>query len=222
MGQAVLVDNQIDDGREVVERLASNGFDVTAAAWVKPSEDDRWFLYIASKEVDAKGLTAAFGALRVAMEGMNEPWLSVFEVKFIRTTDPITKDLLDIQRRHPGPFARRSRPPRLGDLATDEVYVYPPIADTGPDARWYGISVMVFPEGNGADAYRVEFWPRQVRAALRPGGQPSRVPRPASVRVVGGQVADYRSPEQPLPHVSQSDYEQKALEAVTQLAGTPA
>ena len=58
MDQALLVEQQIDDGQEFFDLLISDGFDVSAAAWVKPSEEDRWLLYLVSKVVDDRGLSA--------------------------------------------------------------------------------------------------------------------------------------------------------------------
>src|SRR5205823_208896 len=93
-------------------------------------------------------------------------------------------------------------------------------ANGASDGRCRGISIVVFPEPQPEGAYRVEFWPHEPQAALGLDGQPRRVPRPAAVRVEGGRVTEYRPPEKPLPHLGQSDYEQKALEAVAQLAAT--
>jgi len=44
------------------------------------------------------------------------------------------------------------------------------------------------------------------------------VPRPAQVLVKDGQVIEYRPPEKAVPHLTQSDYEKKALEVVQQTA----
>jgi len=63
MDQALLVEQQINDGRELIDHLIGDGFDVSAAAWVKPSEEDCWLLYLVSREVDQHGLSAAYRAV---------------------------------------------------------------------------------------------------------------------------------------------------------------
>ena len=64
MHTAPLVVDQIEDGRKLIEQLASDGFDVTVAFWVRFQfeEDGPWF-YIVSKTVDKEGLHAAYLAV---------------------------------------------------------------------------------------------------------------------------------------------------------------
>lgn len=47
MDQGTLVENRVDDGARIVEKLRESGFDVAAAWWMKTSEEGQWFLYIA-------------------------------------------------------------------------------------------------------------------------------------------------------------------------------
>ena len=53
MDTELLVENRIDDGQRLLIELVRDGFDVSAAAWLKTSEEGLWFLYIGSKSVDA-------------------------------------------------------------------------------------------------------------------------------------------------------------------------
>jgi hypothetical protein len=214
--QVALVDEQIDDARKLINQLLEDGFDVAGAAWVKPTEGDRWLLYIVSKAVDEGPLAAAYRALYPALQRLELTWFALGGIKLIGVSNPIARDILDIQRRFPSQRPTRTRGPRLGELAVDETYVYP--APVRPEEKWRVVSIMVYPEGGGPEAYCVEFWPREPAAIVAPGGQPQRVPRPARVWVEGERVARYSPPEKPLPHLEQADYEGKAIEAVRQEA----
>ncbi|MHB1422187.1 MAG: hypothetical protein ACYC3I_03105 [Gemmataceae bacterium] len=216
MDQTALVEEQIDEGRKLINQLLEDGFDVTAAAWVKPTESNEWLLYIVSKVVEKETLSAAYQALHPALQRLGMPWLLLSSIKLIGTSNPIALDILDIQRHFAARIPTRSRRPRLGEMAVDETYVYP--VPVRPEEKWRGISVMVFPETENPDTYCVEFWPRQLQAAIEPGGQPQRVPSPARVWVEGERITRYRPPEKPLPHLAQADYEEKAVEAVRQVA----
>jgi len=55
-----LVDDQIQAGQRFITLLVQKNFEVIIACWVKTSEEDDWFLYIASGEVDRKGLAEAY------------------------------------------------------------------------------------------------------------------------------------------------------------------
>jgi hypothetical protein len=213
--QATLVEEQIDDARKLINQLVEEGFDVKAAAWVKPTESDEWLLYIVSKVVDEETLAAAYRALHPALQRLGMPWLPLASIKLIGVNNPIALDILDIQRHLPARIPARTRRPRLGEMAVDETYVYP--APVRPEEKWRAISVMVFPETERPDTYCVEFWPRELQAALEPGGQPQRVPSPARVWVEGERITGYRPPEKPLPHLEQADYVEKAVEAVRQV-----
>ena len=56
-----LVAEQIDDGQRLIDRLSRENLPVRSACWVKPIEQDRWSLYLATPLVDEKGSTSAYG-----------------------------------------------------------------------------------------------------------------------------------------------------------------
>jgi hypothetical protein len=126
--QGALVEGQIDEGRELMERLSRNHFDVTAALWIKEDEDPYWLLYIASKVVDDKGLRAAYKDLHAVIRA--EPslrWIDLFELRLISAADPIVKDVLEILHRYPAGVPTRYRGPQLGGLYIDQAYIYEPV-----------------------------------------------------------------------------------------------
>ena len=125
MAQATLVSHQIDDGQKLVTQLAQDHFDVTAAGWVKTSEEGKWSLYIASKEVDDKGPAAAYRAVRTAIQHLPDLWVDPFDVKLIGPTDPIAVDLVKVQRGHRSRIPARFRGPFLGGVSVDEAFIYP-------------------------------------------------------------------------------------------------
>jgi hypothetical protein len=92
MDQALLVDQQIDDGQKFVDLLIREGFDVSAAAWIKPSEDDRWLLYLVSKVVDDRGLSAAYRAVHPMLARLQARWISLADLKLVAPTDPVAAD----------------------------------------------------------------------------------------------------------------------------------
>jgi hypothetical protein len=128
MDQGALVEGQVDEGRKLIERLSRSHFDVTAALWIKDGEEGQWLLYIASKVVDDKGLRAAYKDFHAAIETGELFWIDTFDLRLIGVADPITKDVLDIFRRHPARIPTRYRGPQLGNLAIDQAYIYEPAA----------------------------------------------------------------------------------------------
>ncbi|HEV3004794.1 MAG TPA: hypothetical protein VGX78_10050 [Pirellulales bacterium] len=126
MAEATLVENQIEDGQRLVEELSRAGFDVRAACWVKACDDDRWYLYIASKAVDDKGPTAAYCEVHLAMRHLPASKIGPFDVKVIGATHSIL-GVLELQRRFPTQIPVWFHGLRLGDVAIDEAYIYAPV-----------------------------------------------------------------------------------------------
>jgi hypothetical protein len=125
MAPGTLVENQIDDGRKLLDRLAEAGFVVRAACWLKPVEVDRWSLYIATPAVDEKGPLKAYGQVIPVLESLGDEWITSSDVTLVGAKHPIVKEALDILRRYP--HRTPIRPPRsvLGGIPIEEVYVYP-------------------------------------------------------------------------------------------------
>jgi hypothetical protein len=131
MDQVALVDSQIDDGYWLALLLVAAGFDVKAIFWFRPHEEKDWTLCIVSKTYDEKGPALAYRMVVDALPGIPHASITMSDVKLIGENDPIAKDVLSIQEKHPGPTAARSRQCRLGNLEIDEVYIYPAGSGSG-------------------------------------------------------------------------------------------
>lgn len=129
MDQTLLVTkNWIDDGRRLLEQLVQRGFDVTAAGWIKFSEDADWHLHIASTMVDEKGRTEAYRLIDDVLQTWSEPWLSLFDIKVVRPTSRLGIDMTHLRNRLVGGVVSRAQQGRLGDRSVDEAYIYAPIS----------------------------------------------------------------------------------------------
>jgi len=128
MDTDTLVENRIDDGQKLVEELPQGGFDVTAAFWLKASEDGKWYFYIISPMVDTEGLAKGYRFLHPLVRAMPQLfWIDPLEIKLIGPSNPIARDVLAIHNRIPGP---RVCPVRwggkmLGNMSIEEAYLYP-------------------------------------------------------------------------------------------------
>jgi hypothetical protein len=128
MDQNPLVNEYRVMGETIASKCAEAGIDVTAAFWVKPSEDGQWYLYLASRDVEDRGLREAFRRVFAALDQINPPPQidTLVDLKLIGATNPITKDILSIQSRYPAPLSTWYRGRQLGKMAIDEAYLYRP------------------------------------------------------------------------------------------------
>jgi hypothetical protein len=128
MDTNTLVENLIDDGRKLVEELPQHGFEVSAAFWLKASEDGKWYFYIVSPVVEAEGLVKAYRRLHPLVRKMPQPfWIDPLEIKLIGPTHPIAQDVLAILSRAPGPRVSPIRwgGQKLGNVSVEGAYLYP-------------------------------------------------------------------------------------------------
>jgi hypothetical protein len=128
MDQNPLVSEYRDTGEQIASRCVAAGIGITAAFWVKLSEDGRWYLYLASREVEDRGLIDAFKRVLAVIRQMDPPppLDTLGDLKLIGATNPITRDVLAIQARYPAPLSTWYRGRQLGNLAIDEAYLYRP------------------------------------------------------------------------------------------------
>jgi hypothetical protein len=129
MGQTTLVERHLEDAKKLLARLGQEHFDVTAAAWIKPDDESKWYLYIVSRAVDAAGASnAAYLALGQVVRSMPDLWIESDDIKLIGASEPMARDLvaLKLQPRYTARIPERIPWPRLGGRFIQEVLWYPP------------------------------------------------------------------------------------------------
>jgi hypothetical protein len=159
MDTVTLVESQIDDGQRLLDRLREEGVVVRAACWVKPADEDRWSLYIATPVLDEKGGLEAYRQVIHVLRSLGDVSLTSSDIKLVGEKDPIAQDALDILRRFPHSTPIRSPRPLLGGTPVEEVYVYPLGRTTVPI---YG---LVF-RGAPGSALHLSFEPHNPQSKL--------------------------------------------------------
>ena len=121
-----LVARRVEDGRKFINTLSERGFDVTAACWVRTSEEDIWFLYVASPKVDDRKLADAYSQAYSILQTIEGTTVSASEVKLIGEHNQITTAILDVRRRYPDTFVDSSILHKFGSVLIEEAYIYGP------------------------------------------------------------------------------------------------
>ncbi len=186
MDTITLVDNLIDDGRRLIDRLGQENIPLIMACWVKPVEEDRWSLYLGTSLLDQKGAARAYREVYRVLRTLRNPWVTDSDIRLVGEGDPITKEVLDITKRYPVRLPSRSRRPQLGNLAVEETYVYPvtghekkpprlsftiDYARKGETNEWKAKTktdeVIRGGEAKGAVGYSTAYWGRETLADVR-------------------------------------------------------
>lgn len=127
MDQITLVDRRIIDGQKLILQLSHDGFDFTAAFWLRPVDDNWWHLYIASKGVDEQGSAVAYRKVQASLRQLPGTTISLSDVKVIEATGPLTHDILKIRKHYTGATPIRFGGAQLGGMLIEEALIYPPV-----------------------------------------------------------------------------------------------
>lgn len=124
MDQGPLVIQEIDAGEELV-RAFDKYEPVKAAFWVKASDEEHRYLYIASDGINDTNFDVAYGEVLRLASKMQSPYLDPFRVKLISAEDPLAKAAVALNERYPGPARTRFGGKSFGGISVDDVYIYP-------------------------------------------------------------------------------------------------
>jgi hypothetical protein len=137
MDQDAVVSDQTESGKRLIEALAAAEFDVRVAFWAKPTDEGKWYLYLASPIVDDQGPTEAYRFVHRILRKTPDVWIDPFEIKVIGMNDSLSEAALEVMKpRVPdSPFAIRNPRPypgmtrlggaTLGGVSIDGAYIYP-------------------------------------------------------------------------------------------------
>ncbi len=123
MDTELLVDDQIDDGRRLIDELVRAGFDVTVAFWGRTYE--LWFLYVASASLDGQDLGNAYRQVYACLRQIPNAWIDLSRVKVIPAGSPMAREAMAIRDKGAARIPTKYRGPRLGEFLIEEAYIYP-------------------------------------------------------------------------------------------------
>ena len=70
----------------------------------------------------------AYKKIHTELRKLPDLWIDTFDVRLIGATEPLAKDLIAYQSKHPKRVPVRFSGYRLGDLDVEEAFIYPPPA----------------------------------------------------------------------------------------------
>lgn len=127
MDRTTLVSEQRADAQRLIEKLVDDGFDVTAAAWIKPSDVGKWSLYIASRVVDDQGEFAAHLAVQMTIRSMSKLAIGPLGLRLVSASHPFVADVKNLYQRFPELGQTEYGSLVLGKMSIEDAYIYPPV-----------------------------------------------------------------------------------------------
>jgi hypothetical protein len=126
MDTRTLVETQTEHGQHLIAKLREEGFVLRAAFWAKPTEEDRWSLYLATPALEKMGILPAYGSVLRAFRSLGEVSFDGSNVlKLVSEKDPLAKAVLGLLKRFPDVAGKFLSRPDLGNFPVEGVYIYP-------------------------------------------------------------------------------------------------
>jgi hypothetical protein len=124
MDKSPLVIEQIDAGESLIREFTKR-FPVQAAFWLRERDNDEWYFYLASDQINDSNFDLAYGEVLRIVRPQESLWLDPFQVKVIGIDAPEAKAALGVRSKYPGKIPTRYHGRHFGGLSVDEVYIYP-------------------------------------------------------------------------------------------------
>jgi hypothetical protein len=140
MDKTVLVDQDIEGGRRLVQALDEERFPVVASLWLFIPEESAWRLLIASPRVGELGPRATYAIIQGILVKKRLD-LPLYRISVVTPGDPLVGELRVFAGTDPAPFVGRTSLQNtvVGDLYVEGAYIYRAeriIGKTGSFDRW--------------------------------------------------------------------------------------
>jgi hypothetical protein len=124
MGQALLVNVDLDAGAEILRIMDRAGVKVGVAAWIVLDEYGDWRLLLSSRQLDAAGPGKASGLVFDALVAADFPVERTPTILILPTTDPTVRTLRRIFGKAKTVEGMRLGGQMIGNRWVEDGYVY--------------------------------------------------------------------------------------------------
>ena len=120
-----MVNGKLEGGRHLIDALRAKDCGIEVAFWVKESDEEKWFLYLASPCVDEKGPGEAYRLIHAILHHAPEWGIDPFEVMVVGSGNPMAQAAVTMVKSKMYLGITRLGRSVLGRVSVDGAYVYP-------------------------------------------------------------------------------------------------
>lgn len=132
MGQNVLVSQQLDAGARFLREFDKYA-PVRAAYWVKLSDENQWYLTVASDQFNDDqfdddnddNFDDGYGEVARIVSTQPDPWLDPFQIKVVGSENRLAQAVLEVMKKYPATKPFPYNGDYLGGASLDGLYIYP-------------------------------------------------------------------------------------------------
>jgi hypothetical protein len=158
MDTELLVEDRLEDGRVLLQRLVNAGFKIDVAFWVKPGEDALWRLYIAPAGFSPEDQSGAHALVYATLDNIPDTPISPSDITLLGPASPAAKAAAELRDRSSTKTLRLHNDKRFDELFAKEAYIYPPIDSPLRQAFIVTYAKRSEPNEWGATTQRAEFY----------------------------------------------------------------
>jgi len=123
--QAILVEQNIEDGKKLIDALEAVNFRIQMALWLYDSESQVWRLNIATPLVDERGSRYAYTDIQGVLKSIVPPLsLSLQDISVISTENKLVKSLKKAIRVPYGLQGIRLTRNTINSIYIEDAYIY--------------------------------------------------------------------------------------------------
>ncbi len=125
MGQTVLVEKEIEEGKRLIEALDKANFQVEAAMWFYLTDSDQWRLFIASPFAEKNGPKNAYSFIQSVMSKLSEPLgITLKDISVLSPKHHLISLLRVALRTGPGISGVRFTRNVINNTLIEDAYIY--------------------------------------------------------------------------------------------------
>ena len=126
MDHEILVEEVIEEGRRLIERISEEPLPIEVAAWIKQRESRVWTIHIGASSPRLKDAGESARVVLRALAKMTDPSICLIDIELRDMSNIVPADLLKIRDRYPSMVATKLKTKRkIGNIETRGLYLYP-------------------------------------------------------------------------------------------------
>jgi len=125
MDRKILVNEYIEEGKSLIEKLDKKKFPVVAALWFYFSDQDEWKLLVATEKIDKEGPIASYKIIQDVLEDKNIKNLNLDNISIISPSDNLISILKSaIKTSAQGISGIRFTANTINNVFIEDAYIY--------------------------------------------------------------------------------------------------
>ena len=102
---------------------------IDAAFWLKQTDIDDWYLYIASPEITTANIDVVYKEVLQILPPNRTPWLDPFRIKLLSSNSKLAQRVIEVRQRYVPTIATHYEGTSIAGIPIDACFIYQQIPE---------------------------------------------------------------------------------------------